>query len=79
MSNVSLYDFMFFSTACCLDILISTKRNKDLFVNYSYQTRYENLLLQSWWLLKEPVVVLSEGKVFKLLNLRIRTGCVPAS
>ena len=30
----------------------------DLFANYSYQTRYENLLLQSWWLLKEPVVVL---------------------
>ena len=42
-------------------------------------TRYENLLLQSWWLLKEPIVVLSEGKVLKLLNLRIRTGCVPAS
>ena len=30
----------------------------DLFVNYSYQERFENLLLQNWWLLKELFFVL---------------------
>ena len=74
------------NNAWCLGIRIyrNTLRHKkerkhDLFWKYTYQTRYENLLLQSWWLLKEPVVVLLEGKVFELFNLRIRTGCVPAS
>ena len=51
----------------------------DSFWNCTCQTRYENLLLHSWWLLKEPIVVLLEQKVFGLFNLRIRTGCVPAS
>ena len=51
----------------------------DSFWNCTCQKRYENLLLHSWWLLKEPIVVLLEQKVFQLFNLRIRTGCVPAS
>ena len=55
------------------------KIDKDNSGTLMYQRRYDNLLLHSWWLLKEPIVVLLEQKVFELFNLRIRTGCVPAS
>ena len=52
---------------------------QDSFWNCTCQKRYENLLLHSWWLLKEPIVGFWSKKMKQLLNLRIRTGCVPAS
>ena len=32
-----------------------------MYLNMAHQKRYDHLLLQSWWLLKEPIVVLLEG------------------
>ena len=54
-------------------------RDTEMYLNMAHQKRYDDLLLHSWWLLKEPFVVLFKGQVLELFNLRIRTGCVPAS
>ena len=40
------------------------KAKYDLFWNSMYQTRYDNLILYSWWLLKEPFVVLFRTEGF---------------
>ena len=41
-----------------LDLSSAHLSDTEMYLNMAHQKRYDDLLLHSWWLLKEPFVVL---------------------
>ena len=56
-----------------------SERRRNIIIRHLTWNRFEYLLLQYWWHLKEPFCPYFQRKGFQLFNLWIHTGCVLAS